>query len=433
MSNDPSGKFRLKSIGDAETVSGERVRLPTPVPQSTVWVMAVTVGWIVANIYYIQPLLADIARTFGLSVQQAGAIAMLSQAGTAVGMFLFVPLGDMLERRSLILALLLGEMISLLFFAGAGTAVALAVAAFFVGAFAANVHVVVPFAAHLALPSQRGRVVGTVVAGILFGVLLARTFSGTIGAWLGWRMVYAIAAGGMLLLGFVIRTRLPISRPEAPLTWPQLMRSTIGLVRRHALLRESALLGALFFASFSAFWTTLVFFLAGPAYHYVNASEVAGLFGLVGAVGAGGAPTIGHLADKHGPRFTIRAALWLTLASFLLMGLAGRRLAGLITGVILMDLGVQSGHVSNQTRIYGIDPGARSRLNMVYMFCYFVGGGLGSYGGALCWHAAAWPGVCGFGAVMLALALAVESAYEWRRRLETNHGAFDSSHEIPKL
>jgi predicted MFS family arabinose efflux permease len=270
-----------------------------------------------------------------------------------------------------------------------------------------------------------------VVAGILFGVLLARTFSGTIGAWLGWRMVYFIAAGGMMLLGFLIRTRLPTSRPEVPLSWPQLMHSTIGLVRRHALLRESALLGALFFASFSAFWTTLVFFLASPAYHYVNAGAVAGLFGLIGAIGAGGAPTIGHLADKHGPRFTIRAALWLTLASFFLMGLTGRHLAGLIAGVILMDLGVQSGHVSNQTRIYSIDPGARSRLNMVYMFCYFVGGGLGSYAGALCWHAAGWPGVCGFGAVMLALALAVESAHERRRELRMDDPAFSSSREFP--
>jgi predicted MFS family arabinose efflux permease len=233
-------------------------------------------------------------------------------------------------------------------------------------------------------------------------------------------MVYTIAAGGMMLLAFLIRARLPVSRPATPLSWPQLMHSTVALVRRHPLLRESALLGALFFASFSAIWTTLVFFLAGPAYHYANASEVAGLFGLIGAIGAGGAPTIGHLADKHGPRFTIRAALWLTLASFFLMGLTGRRLAGLIAGIILMDLGVQSGHVSNQTRIYSIDPDARSRLNMVYMFCYFVGGGLGSYGGALCWHAAAWPGVCGFGALMLLLALAAESAYGRRRDLRTD-------------
>src|SRR5580700_1348040 len=197
------------------------------IPQSTVWLMAITVGVIVANIYYIQPLLADIAHTFGLSVTRAGTIAMLSQAGTALGMFLFVPLGDKYERRSLILLLVIGAFISLLLMATAPNALWLGCAAFAVGVFAANVHVVVPFAAHLAAPQQRGRVVGTVVAGILFGILLARTFSGSIGALLGWRAVYGIAAGVMLILAAVVRTRLPVSRPEVVLSWPELMRSTL--------------------------------------------------------------------------------------------------------------------------------------------------------------------------------------------------------------
>jgi predicted MFS family arabinose efflux permease len=384
---------------------------PALLPQSTVLLMAVTVGVLVANIYYIQPLLADIARTFGLSVTNAGVVGMLSQAGTAVGMFLFVPLGDKFERRSLILALLMGAFVSLLLVAFAPNAIWLGAANFAVGACAANVHVVVPFAAHLAAPRQRGRVVGAVVAGILFGVLLARTFSGFVGALFGWRAVYEIAAGAMVILAVVVRAKLPVSRPEVVITWFDLMRSTLNLVRRHAVLRESALLGATFFAAFSAFWTTLVFFLGGPAYHYSNAGSAAGLFGLVGAAGALGAPTVGHLADKHGPRFTIRIALWLALFSFLLMGLTGTHLIGLIAGVVLMDLAVQSGHVSNQTRIYSIDPSARSRLNMVYMSCYFIGGGLGSYLGALSWHAAGWWGVCGFGAVAISVGIVTEAIH----------------------
>lgn len=382
---------------------------PPLLPQSTVLLMAVTVGVLVANIYYIQPLLADIARTFGLSVTDAGIVGMLSQVGTAVGMFLFVPLGDKFERRSLILMLLIGAFVSLLFVAFAPNAIWLGAASFAVGAFAANVHVVVPFAAHLAAPRQRGRVVGAVVAGILFGVLLARTFSGFVGALFGWRAVYEIAAGTMVILAVVVRAKLPVSRPDVLMTWLELMRSTLSLVRRHAVLRESALLGAMFFAAFSAFWTTLVFFLGGAAYHYSNAGSVAGLFGLVGAAGALGAPTVGHLADKHGPRFTIRIALWLALFSFLWMGATGSHLFGLIAGVVLMDLCVQSGHVSNQTRIYSIDPSARSRLNMVYMSCYFIGGGLGSYLGALAWHAAGWWGVCGFGALAISIAIVTES------------------------
>ena len=381
---------------------------PKPLPQATIWLMAVTVAVIVANIYYIQPLLEVIAHDFHLTVDRAGALAMLSQVGTALGMLFFVPLGDKFERRTLILTLVIGDIISLALMALAPNALCLGVAAFLVGAFSANVHVVVPFAAHLAAPAQRGRVVGIVVAGILFGVLLARTFSGTIGAWLGWRAVYGLAAGAMLILAAVVRVRLPTSHAETAITWGELMRSTWALVRRHALLRESALLGALLFAGFSAFWTTLVFFLAGPSYRFVNASAAAGFFGLVGALGAVAAPTVGHLSDKHGPRFTIRIALWLTLFSFLLLGLAGNNLMGLIAGVILMDLGVQSGHVANQTRIYGIDPSARSRLNTVYMFCYFVGGGIGSLCGAICWHRAGWLGVCGVGVAAIALALTAE-------------------------
>jgi predicted MFS family arabinose efflux permease len=379
-----------------------------PLSQATVWLMAVTVGVIVANIYYIQPLLRIIAGNFGLTVDRAGALAMLSQVGTALGMLFFVPLGDKFERRSLILWLLVGTFLSLVAMALAPNVTCLVVAAFALGTFSANVHVVVPFAAHLAAPAQRGRVVGTVVAGILMGVLLARTFSGIVGASLGWRAVYALSACAILILGIVVRFQLPTSHAETEITWRDLMASTFALVRRHALLRESALLGAFLFAGFSAFWTTLVFFLAGPPYQFSNPSSVAGLFGLVGAVGAAAAPAIGHVADRRGPRFTVLIALWLTGLSFLFMGFFGKNLIGLIAGVILMDLGVQCGHVSNQTRIYGIDPAARSRLNTVYMFCYFVGGGLGSLGGAICWHAFGWWGVCGLGAAALTLALLVE-------------------------
>jgi predicted MFS family arabinose efflux permease len=389
--------------------AGTADRQEEPLRQSTIWLMAATVGVVVANIYYAQPLLGLMAKTFGLSAAEAGAVAMLSQAGTAAGMFIFVPLGDKFERRSLVTLLIIGELAALVCFAAAPNALSLAAASFAVGAFAATVHVLVPFAAHLASARQRASVVGTMVGGILFGVLLARTFSGTIGAWFGWRAVYGIAALAMLVLALLVRTQLPACPPELKISWTNLMRSTLELVRRHALLRESALLGALFFAAFSAFWTTLVFFLESPAYRLGSAT--AGLFGLVGAVGAAGAPWFGQLAEKHGPHATIRAGLWLGMISFVLMGLFGRHFAGLLAGVLLMDLGVQIGHVSNQTRIYGIDPSARSRLNMVYMCCYFTGGAGGSYLGALCWHHAGWPGVCGFGAGMMGVAMLVESFY----------------------
>ena len=382
-----------------------------PVP---VGLLAFSVGAIVANIYYAQPLLAEMARTFGVTVSQIGFVAMLSQIGTALGMFLFVPLGDNHERRSLISLLLLGATASLCCLAAARNLLWLEAASFAVGVTGSTVHVLVPLAAHLAPEEKRGRVVGTVLSGLLLGILLARTFSGFAGSLFGWRTVYGIAAAAMLILSLLLRTRLPECPPRHNLSWLALMRSIGGLVREHAALRESALLGAAFFCAFSAFWTTLVFLLRTPPYHY--GPSVAGLFGLVGAAGALCAPFAGHLTDRYGARSTILAALLATLASFVVMAAFGKTLAGLIMGVLLMDLGVQAGHVANQTRIYSLDPGARGRLNTVYMFLYFVGGSLGSYFGALAWVHWGWSGVCGLAILVLAGALGSYLVFGLRNR-----------------
>lgn len=378
-----------------------------PVPARTVWFMAISTGLIVANIYYSQPLLAEIARHFDLSVTQAGALAMTSQIGTAFGMLLFVPLGDVRERRALITVLLFASTVSLLLFGVATNALWLTCASLAVGATASIVHVIVPFAAHLAPARQRGSVLGVVMSGMLFGILLARTASGLIGAHFGWRAVYFLAAGLMLALALSVRFFLPRSEPEISLPYVALLRSVASLVRQHAALRESALLGALLFAGFSAFWTTLVFLLAKPPFHY--GADVAGLFGLVGAAGALGAPLVGRLADRHGARTTLGIALLVVLGSFLWLGLLGKTMIGLIVGVVVLDLGVQSGHVSNQTRIYAIAPEAKSRLNTFYMVSYFTGGSLGSLLGAWGWRVAQWRGVCGFALAATVLALVVYS------------------------
>jgi predicted MFS family arabinose efflux permease len=197
----------------------------------------------------------------------------------------------------------------------------------------------------------------------------------------------------------LIHTSLPSSEPELKLSWLALIRSAGALIRSQPLLREATLLGAIFFCAFSAFWTTLVFFLQTPPYHY--GSGVAGLFGLVGAAGAICAPLVGRTADRYGARRNILIALLLTLASFVVLYTLGTHMAGLAAGVILLDVGVQAGHVSNQTRIYGLVPEARSRLNMVYMIGYFIAGAFGSYVGTVFWQHFAWAGVCGFGCVLL--------------------------------
>jgi predicted MFS family arabinose efflux permease len=373
-----------------------------------VWMMAFSAGAIVANIYFIQPLLSAIAADFKISVSTVGAIAMLSQLGTAVAMLVFVPLGDTKERRSLVVRLLLAATACLVLMASAQRVWWLGLASLGVGFTGAIVHVIVPYAANLSSPERRGATVGTVLSGILLGILLARTASGLVGAWLGWRAIYWIAAALMLLVALLVHHGLPRSEPELRLSWYELIRSARVLVRTQPLLRESALLGALFFCAFSAFWTTLVFFLQTPPYHY--GTGVAGLFGLVGAAGAACAPLIGRLADRYGPRRNIFIALLVTLSSFVILYAVGRHLAGLIVGVILLDIGVQAGHISNQTRIYGLVPEARSRLNMVYMVSYFTAGAIGSYVGTVLWQHFAWVGVCGFGCLLPAVACAIHVA-----------------------
>ena len=371
---------------------------PADISRAPIVLMSFSVGAIVANIYYIQPLLSAIAQTFRISVPQVGTVAMLTQLGAALGMLFFVPLGDTRERRRLIETLLVVESVCLAAMASAQSYLWLAAASLGIGISGAAVHLIVPFAAQLASPARRGAAVGSVLSGLLFGILLARTFSGLLGAWLGWRAIYWLASVIMLVLAVLIRLGLPRSKPALKLSWPQLIHSSAVLIRTQPVLREAATLSAILFCAFSAFWTTLVFFLETPPYHY--GSGVAGLFGLVGAAGAICAPFIGRLADRYGARRNVLVALLVTVVSFVVLYLFGKHMGGLIAGVILLDVGVQAGHVSNQTRIYGLLPEARSRLNMVYMICYFTAGAIGSFAGSVLWHHFGWAGVCGLGCAL---------------------------------
>jgi predicted MFS family arabinose efflux permease len=360
--------------------------------RALVWLLAISTGCIVANIYYMQPLLADMAKDFGLSVAQIGAVAMVTQIGTGAGMLVFVPLGDKLERRRLILTLLIAAAISLVCAAMAPDVVSLAAACFAVGATAATVHVIVPLAAHLAPAHQRGRVVGSVLSGLLVGVLLARTFSGVLGAQFGWRAVYWTASACMLTLGGVLRLALPESAPELALPWVDLMRSVVTLAREQRVLRQAAVLACLLFFSFSALWTTLVFLLRTPPYDY--GTTVAGAFGLLGAGSAAAAPIVGRISDRHGPNRAIAVAIAASIAGYAVLWIFGRHLAGLILAIGLVDVGVQSGHVLNQARIYSLIPSARSRLNTVYMVAFFTGGALGASCGTLAFTLGGWGGFC---------------------------------------
>lgn len=389
-------------MSDATIVTQE---LPAPLDRRLVWLMSIACTLSIANLYYVQPLLAQIAQGFRLSVNQIGGVATLMQLGFASGLLLVVPLGDRYHQRTLIVSMLALVTLALIAVALAPTVTVLAMAGFVLGFATVVPQIIVPLAASLAAPSERGQVVGTVMSGLLIGLLLARTVSGVIGAYLGWRTVYWGAAALMILLAFVLRRFLPKEQLHSSMSYGQLLRSLGSLMRTEAVLREASLFYALSFGAFSAFWVTLTFFLQTPPYHY--GSAVAGLFGLVGVVGASSASIVGRLADRFPIRSATGIALLIVLLSFVCMWLAGYWLWGLILGVILLDLGTQAAHVSNQTRIYSLNPAARNRLNTVYMVTGFIGGALGSFLGTWGWSVAGWNGVCCVGSLLLVAALIV--------------------------
>jgi len=367
--------------------------------------MALACGVAVANLYYHQPLLVEIARSFHASSQQVGLVATFTQIGYAAGMLVFLPLADLMDRRRLIVLLLLAVCVALVGAATAPWLWWLVVASFLVGLTTVAPQVVIPFAASLADPKEQGKIIGSMYTGLLLGILLARTVSGTVGGQLGWRTMFWLASGMMVVLAMVLAFRLPKDKPANDHGYLSLMRSLWTLVRTQPELRKAALIGGGIFGAFSAFWTTLVFLLSTPPYHY--GSQMAGLFGLVGAAGALVAPLAGRLADRFGHRVVRGVALGVVLGAYGLCWLLGFHLVGLAASVILLDAGVQSAHVCNQTRIFGLLPKAHGRVNTIYMMGFFLGGSVGSFVGIWCWTHWQWNGVCAAGAAMALFALLV--------------------------
>lgn len=375
------------------------------IDKKLVWVLAVACGLSVANLYYIQPILADMGRSFHILSGQIGFIAILGQIGYAIGLLFIVPLGDSYDRRKLTVVALIAVAVALVGVAVAPTLWWLAIATLLVGITTVVPQIIVPFAASLARPDERGKVVGTVMSGLLIGILLARTVSGVVNTAFGWRAMYWIAAVLMVLLSAALQLLLPKDSKRASISYPKLLSSIWHLARTESVLQEASIYGGLAFGSFNVFWVTLGFYLEGAPYHYD--STVVGLFGLVGVAGALGASFAGRLADRIDSRNITGLALVVALLSFVSFWVLGQWLFGLIIGVILLDLGTQVAHIGNQTRIYALHPEFRNRLNTVYMVSYFVGGSLGSGLGVLGWSIAKWNGVCAVGLLMLALALVV--------------------------
>ncbi|MDR3601469.1 MAG: MFS transporter [Desulfosporosinus sp.] len=357
-----------------------------------VLVMAVASGITVANIYYIQPLLVEIANSFHVTQVSVGFVAMLTQIGYALGMLIILPLADIKEKRFLIIIMLLCSACSLMLMFSSFSITVISIAAFAVGFTSVVPQLLVPFAAQLADPRERGKIIGTVMSGLLIGILVSRTFSGLVGEYWGWRIVYLIAAALMIILAIFLSRLLPSCPPTSRMKYKELFKSMLSLTKSLPVLREASLNGALMFAAFSVFWTSLVFLLESSHYHL--GADAAGLFGLVGVTGAAAAPIVGRIADQRSPRFTVGIGMISVILAYLCFFAFGFKLWGLIIGVILLDLGVQSCQISNQARVHALDDGARNRINTVYMVSYFIGGALGSFLGSYSYAHFEWYGVC---------------------------------------
>ena len=368
--------------------------------------LAVACGATVANLYYAQPLLDTIARALNVSSGTAGLLVTATQAGYVAGLVLIVPLGDLLQRRRLVSRLLVIDALALAAATVAPSIGVLAAALAVVGVSSVAAQILVPFASSLAAEEERGRVVGRVMSGLLLGILLARTVAGLVAQLGGWRLIYGLAAGAMLILALVLRRALPVvAPPEGGLGYGELLRSVGTLIREEPTLRLRMAFGFASMVSFSGFWTSIAFLLSGPEYGYSEA--VIGLFSLAGIAGAWMAAIAGRVADAGHQLAGTRLAALGVLASWGLLALGAHSLAALLAGIVLFDLGVQATQILNQSVIFRLRPEARSRLNTAYMTCYFAGAVSGSAGASFAWERGGWGAVSTAGAIVAAVGCAL--------------------------
>lgn len=367
--------------------------------------MALCTGLIVANIYYSQPLLVLMADDFKVTESNAGQVTFFTQVGYALGLLFCVPLGDKLERKAQIVWMTVAAVVALAAAAMSVNITMLKVTGLLIGFTSVVPQLVLPLAANLSDPASRGKVIGTIMSGLLVGILLSRTLSGVVGHHYGWRAMFWIATGISALLVVIMILSFPSSKPAFRGTYGSLMKSLLTLIREQPVLREASAINACCFAMFGMFWTTIVFLLSDAPFKYT--SEQIGLMGLAAAAGALGAPLIGRIADKKNPRIAIGYGIIFLLFGYLLFYVFRANIIGIIVGIVAIDLGLQGIHVSNQTRIYTLIPEARNRLNTVFMTTSFVGTSLGSGIGLWVWSVAQWPGVCAAGAALIITALII--------------------------
>ncbi len=372
---------------------------------SLLYLMAVGAGLVVANNYYNQPLLSLIANDFKVSESEVSNIPLFTQLGYAFGLLFIIPLGDKFSRKKIIMIDFIAIIVSLLAMALAPSLMILIIASFCVGFSSVVPQLFVPMAAQLANPENRGRAIGIVMSGLLIGVLGSRFISGMMGEYFNWRIMYYFATALMILYAIALKIWLPDLTPDFKGSYGKLFRSIIDIFRNEPSVRLAALRGGLGFAGFSAFWTTLIF-LMESSFNY--GSGVTGLFGVLGIGGALAASYAGKLSDRLNKNSMIIISTLVMILSWLIFECSGHFMAGLVIGVVLMDMGLQSLHITNQNIIFSKNPEARNRVNTIYMVCYFIGGSLGTVSGAFAWELYQWAGVATLGLILTSFILIAE-------------------------
>ena len=376
------------------------------------YLMSLSAGLVVANLYYNQPLLNQIATTYGVSESAVSNVALSTQLGYAFGLLFIIPLGDKVSNHKILRWDFLLMIISLITAGLASSLFLLIISSFFIGFTSSLPQLFVPMAAQLSDEKGRGRAIGIVMSGLLIGILGSRVISGFIGEQFGWRIMYYAAALVMAILFFILHYKLPRLKPNFPGSYGSLLKSIWHYFKTEPSLRIASLRGALAFAGLSAFWTTLVFLMED---NFGYGSTVAGLFGIFGIAGALGATVVGKLNDKINKNKIIVFSAILLIVSWVVFFFSANSIFGLIVGIILVDLGLQALHITNQNIIFSKNPEGRNRVNTVYMVSFFIGGALGTTLGAYAWQTFEWLGVSVLGLFLsVAILLAHFGFYRFR-------------------
>ncbi|MFI3888702.1 MFS transporter [Enterococcus hirae] len=365
----------------------------TTLTSSLILLLSITCGVVVANMYYIQPIGTKVATSLSVSTSAIGILTMLTQLGYALGLLFLVPLGDVVDRPKLIIRMAALSAISLLaaFFAPSFTL--FACASFLIGLLSIVPQIIIPYGAVLAGPKARGKVMGTLLSGLLVGILLSRTVSGIVASLFSWRMIYLFALVLVAILTGLLYWKMPRTqiKTTSSVSYLDSLKSLPYLVKTQRLLREASISGFFMFGTFSIFWSTLIFYISSPVYHW--GTFEAGILAIFGLSGAVAAPIVGRLSDSYSERKIVGMGLAMQTLSFVALLVAGSHLVVLLVAIILLDIGNQFGQVANQTRVQGLGEAASNRNNTVFMFMYFIGGATGSLLGTTMWQQFGWLGV----------------------------------------